>query len=67
MALISRLPLVMDTTVGAGPINGIFQQDGVFNGDTFVLSGNKLYRGAVLLGTITGTGPVSWAMTAPER
>jgi hypothetical protein len=66
VALISRLPLVMDTTVGAGPINGIFQQDGVFNGDTFVLSGNKLYRGAVLLGTITGTGPVSWAASANE-
>lgn len=43
-------------TVGSGPINAVFQQDGTFGGDWFVLSGAELYRinsagTATLIGT----------------
>lgn len=66
VALISRLPLVESATRGAGPVNGLFQKDGVFGGDTFTLSNNVLYREDAEIGPITGTGPTSWAASANE-
>lgn len=49
--------------VGTGPIRGLYQESGVFNGDYLVVSGQQLYRvtqGAVatLLGAVNGTDPV---------
>lgn len=46
-------------TVGNGPINAVFQQDGTFGGDWFVLSGVQLYRinsagTATLIGNCAG-------------
>ena len=65
--LLSRLPLVQDgADIGTGPIHGIFQKDGVLGGDTFVVSGSTLYRGAVALGVVGGSGPVRWAASASE-
>jgi hypothetical protein len=47
-------------TVGTGPIRGLW----AFGGNMYVVSGTQLYRvnagyTATLLGTVTGTGPVS--------
>ena len=63
IALQSRPPLVLSgQQQGVGPITGIFKKDGVFNGDTFVVSGGNLYRvGTGLLGPIAGSGHVSMA------
>lgn len=59
--LLSRPPLVEADSWGTGPVNGLFQRDGLFQGDTFVVSGTELYRAGELLGTIEGDGPVIWA------
>lgn len=48
-------------TYGAGPVTGLLVKDGVFNGEQFTLSGGGLYRGSTLLGTVSGSGPVSMA------
>lgn len=58
LSRISRPTLSTYTTVGTGPIYGIWQQDGSFNGDTFVVSGSSLYRLSenipVLIGDVSG-------------
>ena len=62
-AFLSRAPgLRLLTTVGTGPIRGMWQ----FGAYGYVVSGTALYRvdtswSATLLGTVTGTGPVSMA------
>lgn len=65
-ALVSRQGLVETAIVGNGPIRGLFCAAGVFDGDLFAVSGDKLYRGASLIGTITGDGPVSFASAKDE-
>lgn len=57
VAILSRPGLDEDGTIGSGPINAAFYRPGLFNGDQFTLSGNDLYRGSTLLGTIAGSGP----------
>lgn len=64
--LLSRPPLVVSSTVGAGPIRGVFSQEGTFGGDTFTVSGTSLYRGTTLLGAIAGSGVVSFAASGSE-
>lgn len=65
--LLSRLPLVQDgANIGPGPVYGIFQENGVFGGDTFVLSGTTVYREGVSIGSVTGSGPVRWAASSSE-
>jgi hypothetical protein len=59
--ILSRPPLVESVTRGSGPVRGIFQRDGLFDGDQFCISGSTVYRGAASLGTIDGTGPAWWA------
>lgn len=66
IALIGREALAVTDTWGTGPIHGRFQQDGVFDGDRFAISGNTLYREGVSLGTIDGYGPVWWACSPVE-
>lgn len=66
VALISRQGLATYTTVGSGPINGLFHRPGLFNGDLFTLSGNTLYRGSTSLGTINGSGVPSIASSNVE-
>lgn len=41
---LQRPGLVLFTTLGSGPINGVFQQPGTFNGDYLVVSGPTLFR-----------------------
>lgn len=66
VTLLSRYGLSESYSVGDGPIQGIFTQQGVFDGDVFTVSGGELYRGETLLGTIDGDGPVSFAASATE-
>jgi hypothetical protein len=66
VVLMSRKGLVEYSNYGDGPVQGVFQQDGTFWGDRFELSGNVLYRAGVALGTVPGSGPVSWATSGAE-
>lgn len=66
VSLISLPGLLSSTTVGDGPINGMFRKADLFDGATFTLSGDMLYRAGVSLGAIAGTGPVSWACSSIE-
>jgi len=66
VTLLSRPGLEEVANWGAGPVIDIFCQDGSFGGDLFAVLSNTLYREAVPLGTLTGSGPVSWAMSADE-
>lgn len=59
--LLSRPPLIRAHTRGAGPVQGIFQRDGLFGGAEFTISGGVLYADGAALGAIDGVGPVSWA------
>lgn len=61
VVLQSRPGLETDRTVGSGPIHGLFSKNGVFSGALFAVSGNRLYRNATSLGTITGTGIPSFS------
>lgn len=62
----SRPGLLSTASRGNGPVQGVFQKDGVFGGDVFTISGNNLYRAGTLLGTLTGSGPASFAASSSE-
>lgn len=62
----SRAGIEQVGSVGEGPITGIFQRDGVFDGDRFTVSSNGLYRGDELIGIINGSGPVRFAASSAE-
>lgn len=53
-----RPGLVQRTTVGAGPIRGLFRQSGCFGGDFLVVSGSQLHRKPVV-GASRSLGPVT--------
>lgn len=60
-ARVSRQGVTASSTVGSGPIQGLFIQRGVFEDDLFAISGSVLYRAGTLLGALLGTGPASFA------
>lgn len=62
----SRKGIVSESSHGSGPIRAVFQREGVFSGDKFVVSGSSFYRGSTLLGTISGSGVVSIASSDLE-
>lgn len=62
----SRPPLNEVAEVGAGPVQASVVRDGVFDGDRFTISGGQAYRGATLLGAVSGSGPASIAVRARE-
>lgn len=62
VALISRPGLQNSSiTMGAGPVKGLFQIDGVLSNGLFGVSGTHLYSSSTDLGAINGSGPVSMA------
>lgn len=62
IVLLARAGLVEHSTPGStGPVRGIFSKAGLFSGDIFSVIAGNIYRGETLLGTLTGTGPVSFA------
>lgn len=66
IALLSRPGLAEVSTVGTGPINGMFCEDGVFSGGLFSLSNQTLYQDATSIGTVAGSGVTKWAGAAGE-
>lgn len=63
VSLLARPGLKYLTTVGSGPIRGVFSEEGLFNGDLFVASGDSLYR---LSNTLDQTLIIS-GLNDPER
>ena len=64
-----RLPrpgLSASYSVGAGPVRGIYQQAGVFDGDKFTVSGTGVYREASLIGAVAGSGVARFAASASQ-
>lgn len=62
VVLVSRPALKDYSTVGAGPIYGLFYQGGVFSDALFCVSGNSLYNGGALIGNISATQRVRMAV-----
>jgi hypothetical protein len=73
VSYIARPGLQKFINVGTGPIRGLHDEPGLFNGDLFVVSGDDFFRVrssdgvAQFIGTIGGQedASVSWAATAP--
>ncbi len=72
VSVIARPALKKCAEVGTGPVRKTYSSPGVFNGDSFIVSGKNLYRmdnllNATLVGEISTTlvGDVSMATTAP--
>lgn len=63
VVLQSRPGLTSFDEWGVGPTRAAMQTPGTFGGDKFTISGLYLYREGAQIGTILGTGPVSWAMS----
>lgn len=61
IVLQSRPGLSVDETIGSGPIEGLFQRDGILSGARCAVSGGDLHVGGTLLGAIGGGGFVSFA------
>lgn len=61
VTLLSRQGLSPYMSVGAGPVKGVFSEDGVFGGDLFSVSGGILYRGSAAIGAVSGTDTVTFA------
>lgn len=65
LAMIGRAGLEAFASVGVGPIRAVFQKAGLFNEDTLVLSGTRLYRvtaagvPTMMSGTVSGSGRVA--------
>jgi hypothetical protein len=67
VSLLSFPGLTTSTTVGTGPILGIYRKDDLFSGAKFVVSTDgHLYKDGSNLGTIDGSGPVWWASSDVE-
>ena len=66
VSLLSFPGMASTVVRGAGPINGIYQRSNLFAGAVFTISGNTLYKDGTSLGTVAGTGPVSWASSDIE-
>lgn len=67
VVLISRPSLSFDQSLGQGPIRGLFQQEGTFDGKMFVVSGAQLIaEDGTNFGGVEGAGPVSFAASGDE-
>lgn len=60
-ARFGRPGLTASGTVGTGPSGGRFRASGAFDGETFEISGEELYREGVLVGDLPGSGQTQWA------
>lgn len=65
-ARIQRPGLKRSYSVGAGPIWGLFQEDGVFGGDRFAVSGTGVYREGIFLGTVIPDGVARFASSKTQ-
>jgi len=63
----SRRGLETTYTWGAGSIDGILKRSGLFAEAVFAVSATTLYKAGTSLGSIDGTGPVSFAYTGDDE
>lgn len=68
VALLPRPGLAPLANVGDGPIRGVYREPGLFSGDRFTVSDDKLYRNSTLvtfsvITAIAGTDRIRWAGT----
>lgn len=64
-----RLPrpgLRAEYIIGSGPIRGEYQQEGVFGGSVFAVSGTEVYKDQTLLGTVADGDYVQFAASSEE-
>ncbi len=64
-----RLPrpgLRDEYVIGSGPIRGEYQQEGVFGGSVFAVSGTQAYKDQTLLGTVADGDHVQFAASSGE-
>lgn len=61
LVLQSRPGLEEYTTVGEGPIKGLFRRDGILSGALCAVSGSSLHIGPSDIGEIAGSGVVSFS------
>src|SRR5690606_31922344 len=61
VVLQSRPGLTAAGSMGAGPVDALFQRDRVVDSARFGLSGGRLYEGSTSVGAVDGDGPVSLA------
>lgn len=67
VAILPRPGLVENDSVGAGPIRGVFREEGLFSGSLFTVSDDKLYKDGVQVAfamgvtEIEGTDLIRWA------
>lgn len=62
VVMLGRAGLAANSAPGTvGPVRGLFSKADLFAGDLFSVVGGNIYRGTALLGTIAGSGPVSFA------
>lgn len=66
VVLQSRPGMTEHSTVGSGPIRGVYQADGVVGGALVVVSGTHLYIGGTDKGAITGSDKVNFAASSSE-
>lgn len=66
LSLLSMPGLAASTTVGSGPIWGIYRRADLFSGATFVVSNTNLYKNGADLGGLGGSGGVSFAASDLE-
>lgn len=65
-ARVPRPGLVSNSTVGSGPIRGVFQRSGVSGAALFAVSATTAYRNGVSAGTIVGADNIRWAASATQ-
>ena len=61
LVLQSRPGLEVYSSIGTGPVNGLFRRDGIMNGQICALSGSQLYIGEMPVGVVYGAGVVSFS------
>lgn len=67
VVLLSRKGLTEYANLSNNPIEGLFQEDNVFSGSVFAVSGGVLYKDSIPLGSINGTGRVTFAAGASDE
>jgi hypothetical protein len=66
VAILSRPGVEINVVRGSGPIRGIYQRPGLFGGDVFVITDDRLYRNGTNVGVVNGDGIPSFASSNIE-
>jgi len=66
VVLQTRPGLITENTWGTGSVDAIIKRDGLFSQSVFTVNATTLYKDGVSLGSISGTGVVSFAYTGDD-